>query len=177
MPRPKGSLNKPYDILIPNWQPLTWKPVYDQMIALHIAGRTNVEIAELLDYTQVQVGNILRSKMGKQFIKEVIERIRQHTSSNVNESIEQFKEAAVGNVGHVILDKDGEFKKNAPFKHAEMSMSFLKGIGFLSDGANKTTINHNVLNVVSKEVQDDIRLALKEANELQVKRLTDGSDR
>lgn len=53
-------MEKAPSMLMP-WVPLKWKPAYDIMVALKCAGHSNVEIAVIVEYTAVQVGNILRS--------------------------------------------------------------------------------------------------------------------
>src|SRR3990172_6975361 len=170
MGRPLGSKNKNYDdpILIQSWVPLKWQPVYETKVALHIAGKSNIYIGEALDYTPTQVGNILRSPEALAIKRSYIERVRENTSTEIPEQLEELKRLAVNHLKTLLEDTDKA--KEAPFAMANFSMGFLKGIGTLSDGGAKVT--NNTLIAMSPQAQVDLVKGLMEANE--VKRLHSG---
>lgn len=55
---------------------IKWKPYYDMIVSGHILGRSNKELAAEYDYTEVHIGNILRSDNAQKLIKEASDRIR-----------------------------------------------------------------------------------------------------
>lgn len=176
MPRPLGSKNKDYSIMIPAWKPITWKPVYETMVALSVAGQSNVQIAETLDYTPQQIGNILRSKEAIAVKQKFISTVRQNTEVDIPTRLLQLRDKAIENIAYLIEDKSGEYREAAPFKHAEMSQSFLKGIGVLNDGSSKINVNNNTTNQtlnISDAKADELMKVLAESNE--IRRLNSGN--
>jgi hypothetical protein len=77
--RPKGARRKGGV----RWQPKVWRPIYDQIIALHLAGWSNERIASHVEYNKQQVSNILNTDNAKRIIKEEGERIRKSLNDDV----------------------------------------------------------------------------------------------
>lgn len=154
-------------IMIQPWQPLKWKPAYDLMVAMHISGYSNVEIARQLDYSQVQVGNVLRSDDGKVAIERARREVYKSTSSDISTQIEELKAKSFLRISDALSNE--ELAEKAPLAVAGMGITFLKGIGSLSDGASKNT-NINLSVPVTPGMFADMIDALRESNELDAAR-------
>lgn len=146
------------------WQPVKWKPVYDMMIALHISGVSNVEIGKQLDYTPVQVGNILRSDEGKNYINQIQRSIRSQMSDDIPTRLEQLKQLSYNRISEALSNE--ELAQRSPLAVASTAMSFLKGIGSLNDGGTKIQNNNFTAGIPVQHVTDLIAV-MKESNSLQ----------
>lgn len=154
-------------IMVQPWQPLKWIPVYDRMVVMHCFGISNVEIARQLDYSAVQVGNILRSDEGKTCIKRVRTEYLNQISEDVPTQIEELKAKSFRAISEALSNED--LIEKAPLAAANLGITFLKGIGSLSDGASKNTqVNLNV--PVPPGMFADMISALQESNELDANR-------
>lgn len=154
-------------IMIQPWQPLKWKPAYDLMISMHCYGYSNVEIARQLEYSPVQVGNILRSDEAKTVIKRVRTEYLNQISEDVPTQIEELKAKSFMAISNALSNAD--LAEKAPLAVASMGINFLKGIGSLSDGASKgTQVNLNI--PVPAGQFADMITALQESNALNADR-------
>lgn len=145
-------------LMVQPWEPLKWKPVYEQIVALHMAGYKNVEIAALVDMHPVQIGNILRSNMAKSVIDNLTTKIRRNTASGVTARLEALRETAVRRVEECLTND--ELAEKNPHAMANMGINFLKGIGSLSDGSN--TVKHQL--ALAPEFASSLAAALAESN-------------
>lgn len=73
---------------------IKWKPIYDQIVAGHIIGRSNKELAAEFDFSEVHIGNILRSDNAQILISEASDRIRGAVLSKQEENIDIEMEIA-----------------------------------------------------------------------------------
>jgi hypothetical protein len=116
---------------------IKWKPVYDMIVAGHIIGKSNKELAEVYDYTTVSIVNILRSDRAQQMIAEAHKNIRANVSENINEHMdlnERIRQKALKRVEE-FLDKD-ELATNSPFAYMN-TISKYTGVS----AANVPTVN------------------------------------
>jgi len=102
--RPKGSRNGSHMIM--PWQPLTWLPIYDTMIALHIAGHSYKLIGAQVNYHPIQIGNVIRSNEGQKRIKEYLDASRKLSLASDTKSLSDVKSKAIERVAAVINDDD-----------------------------------------------------------------------
>lgn len=157
MGRPAGSKNNT-SFLMP-WRPLTWKPIYDVMVALHCAGHSNVEIAEHTDYSAVQVGNILRSPEAKKKAAEAANAFTSSATEGIQRDLQALKSKAVERITAVIMND--AIAEAAPFRVMDASMSLLKGLGTLNGDGEKKEVNNTVIisDEVAKKLFDGAALA------------------
>lgn len=107
--RPKGARRKG----VVKWQPKAWRPVYDQIIALHLAGWSNERIAEHVEYNRQQVSNILNTDNAKKIIKEEGDRIRKSLNDDVLGRVSGILAKTMSRTEELM--KDEEKFKEAPF--------------------------------------------------------------
>lgn len=148
MGRPAGSRNGE-SFLMP-WRPLTWKPAYDIMVSLHASGYSNVKIAEMTDYSAVQVGNILRSPEAQRMIAEARTNVTKSIEGDMKSRLSKLQEKALQRVEQVIFDD--ERAAASPVTIMEKSMSLLKGLGLLAGENNPSVVQHNKTLVISESV-------------------------
>jgi hypothetical protein len=100
------------------------------MVALSITGMSNKAIGEYLEYSPVQVGNILRSPEAMKLKGMYIDKVRGASVEGSIKSLDDIKHKAIQRVSDVIMND--ELAKDAPFRVADFSARVLTGIGTLS---------------------------------------------
>lgn len=148
-----------------------WWPVYETMVALHCTGLTSKEISERLNYHDASVRMVFRMPQAKTLIKKFVEALQKRTMEDLPEKILSAKSLAYSRI-HETLSTDA-LQEKSPFAMAQLSISFLKGIGSLESGGVKVETNHNTM-VLDSSQSNELISALKEANE--VRRLHSGGD-
>lgn len=152
--RPKGSKNY---ARIRIWQPVIWHAKYDDVIALHCEGMTNIAIAEKLDYSVVQVSNILNTEEGKRKIQE----LRAIKAAAVEDSMQQRHKALAKTAFErmeSVISSDEIFENN-PFAVFDRSLQYLKATAKEGDlvtpeaEKNPKNVNINVTNTFLVAVQ------------------------
>lgn len=167
------------------WRPLKWKPVYDLMVTLHIQGYTNREIAEIVGYTAVQVGNVLRAPETKAKIDLLTKQLHGRVLENNEDQLSVIKNQAIKHISTVMADETLAIKR--PFETARLSADLLKGLGTFKGGGTDVTINqqNNTQHVhgITGEQIDRLSLALElsaQANKLhgggEPKQLSSGNE-
>lgn len=122
------------------WQPVTWKPEYEMILSLHAQGQTNIAIAELLNYTPMQVSNILTCEHARLRKSDIVKNIRENTMDR----IDRMTDIAVKRVEEVL--NNDELAEASPFQMFDRATAYLKGVNKLSgDGG---TVNNNTNNTV-----------------------------
>ena len=139
-----------------------WKPIYDMIVAGHIMGKKNTELAADYDYTTVTITNILRSDQAQIMIKNAHDTIRANLNVKVEESVDiqtRIRQRALERAEE-FLNND-EAAKNSPFAYMNTIKS-LTGLSAPSVNA-PTSVNVNVQNNnnISKEHFDRLSTALE----------------
>lgn len=151
---------------------LKWKPVYDMIVAGHILGRSNKELAEAFDFTSVHISNILRCDHAQSLIKAAHDRIREvsieQSGDNVSLQVEIQTKA---------LERVRDFVNNDKLAY-ESPFPFLDRIKDLAKGSlvaaplvpatSSVTVNvqqNNQTNQIREESMKRIADALDITNE------------
>lgn len=122
------------------WQPVTWKPEYEIILSLHAQGQTNIAIAELTNYTPMQISNILTCEHARLRKTDIVNNIR----NNTMERIDKMTEIATKRMEEVLNNDDLAIA--SPFAMFDRATAYLKGVNKLaSDGNN---INNSTNNTV-----------------------------
>lgn len=106
------------------------KPIHDYMLLLHMAGRTNVEIGEILGVTETRVSQVLRSD----WAKKRIEHLRENVQANLMGSIDaQLVELAHRSIENIRKTVEAPISYLHPMKKHQdkLGMELLQGVGFL----------------------------------------------
>ena len=117
--RRPGTLNGQGEV---QWEPKTWKPLYDQMVVLAAAGHKNTEIAKILKCHSVSVGLILRSKQGK----EALAKQTKNSVAARQEKIDEIQDLALRRVKDALADD--ELASLVPLKVADRALRVLPSI-------------------------------------------------
>jgi hypothetical protein len=168
------------------FEPLSWKPRYDQMIYRHCLGISNNQIADELKVTAQHVSNVLNCTQGQARIRLMQLHLTTKMESNLGTRLVAVAEKAVSRIESVMHD-DNLFEKS-PFAVVDRGMAVLKGIGRMGAsgevgvpsniaGGPSTIINNNTridkAVILSEEAAKNLSDAIKlsdEVNEIHYKR-------
>lgn len=121
-----------------------WKPVFDMIVAGHIIGKTNKELAEEFDFTPVHIANILKSDQARALISAASNKIRNKVleeSEDVVDIQSRIRLKALQRAED-FLNND-EAARNSPFAY----MNTIKSFTAMSAAAQATpTVNVQVNN-------------------------------
>lgn len=169
--RPPGSKRDPS---LPIKYPIGWKVVYDQMIMYYLQGRTYKEIGELVGYTEIQVGNIVRSPQGQAVLGEISKGIKDFQKEIVLGEAEKSERLRAK-----VLDKMENFVENkgieelSPLHFVDRVIKIantVNGVGgrrveSVTNVQNTQNIQNNTL-VVSSEAVSALTKALEASTRL-----------
>lgn len=147
-------------LAVDKWQPTQWKPEYEMIVSMHVRGKTNIEIAKLTNYSEMQISNILTCEHAKVVKDEIIKSLRQDSK----DIMEKIGKKAIERI-EKLMDND-ELFENSPFGVVDRAMSFLKGVNKLAgDGpvTNNNTQNNTL--VIGDEIAERLVAGLEKANE------------
>lgn len=150
----------------PRWQPKTWHPVYEQVVALAAAGKTNLELAEIFDYTPQQVSNILCTEEAKKVLSNIADNLRTEGTKSVQARLERLTNAALDVSEDILITRKDEFLEAAPFKLLDRSLAILRGVGKMigeDKGVTNNTVNNTM--IISDSHQKQISSGLDKAVE------------
>lgn len=149
--RPKGVRNG--EGTKSPWSPKKWKPLYDTVVALHVAGFKNVTIARDLQITTAAVGLILNSPEGQAKVMSLNLKKDKILSDKLTEKI-----SAIQNNALKIVDKilsDDALVEAAPLKMFDRALRTLGSTGIVKQepvvtqaSSPASTVN-NTLNLVA----------------------------
>lgn len=159
--RPVGSRNA----FLSPWQPLVWEPIYEQMVALSLAGMSYQMIGNRLGYSGQQVGNVIRSPEAQSIKAAYLRNIR---DSSV-ESVTDLREIATKRVADLLRNDD--LAEGSPFRMFEAAAKLLTGIGQLRGADNSNTVNNTLM--LSPEGENKLIAAIQKSDEARL--LNDGS--
>lgn len=111
------------------WEPKTWLPIYEAIVALSCTGLDNESVGKRFGYGKQQVSNILNTEQAKKLIKLINDRLRDKNVATLGDRMERMQEKAMGHIEYT-LDRPSEDFKN-PFTIFDRSLQFLKSSGKL----------------------------------------------
>lgn len=165
------------------WRPKKWKPIYDQIVLLSVAGRSNKEIAEIVGVTPVHVGNVLRSPQASLIRGDILRKMQDKAIESVPEIIVKTTPMAAKRI-RALIESDELFEK-APFAVADRAFKLLQTTGHLNSEASKAPVHEKTF-IVSEEVAarlmegmrraDDARKELPPAQDVDFEVLKTGTD-
>lgn len=159
------------------WEPKKWKPLYQAMVLLHAAGRSNVEIAERLEVTPQQVSNVLCSQQGKKHIERANEKLEEHTVEQISGTLRQIATKTANLT--LALFEDDELVAKSPFALIDRGLRIMEGSGHLKKGSTGEsppggTFNQYNFGMLPPALIESLTSALEKADE--VKKLHNGRD-
>lgn len=149
-----------------------WKPKYDMIVAGHIMGKSNKELAIDFDVTPVTICNILRADQAQILIKQAHDAMRAKAIEQPVESMD-----IVARIKQKALEKAEKFlemdalAENSPFQFIDRTMK-LAGIGRESSSSPapvNVTVNNqnnNAAVVENKEIRTESLQRIAKALEI-----------
>jgi hypothetical protein len=150
---------------VAKWVPKTWLPMYEEMVALSCAGRSNKTIAEQFDYTEQHISTILNCPKAKMVRREMLEFLRKSVESRMEERVRDLQDVALKRLTEV-LTNDSLFSAS-PFAVVDRGLKVLQGTGVLRTEAVAGSGGIHAKNAIfiGSEAADTIREGLKAADE------------
>lgn len=108
-----------------------WTPTHDAVVMLHVALKSNKEIAVMVDLSVQRVGQILNDPIGKRLVAEHQQELRKKLSEDVTDGLASLCVRAV-EILRETLEIDGLTHGSDFKKHQDnLAMQLLKGKGHL----------------------------------------------
>lgn len=148
-----------------------WKPTYDMIVAGHIMGKSNKELATEFDFTPVHIANILRSDHAQTLIAEASTRIREAVKDKAENTVELQEE-----IKNLALKRQKEFLendelvKNSPFHFVDRAIRIASPAPVVTPSPNVSVQvqnnNNNSATINGKEVRTESLNRIAEALEI-----------
>lgn len=133
-PKKRGRLNK--------WVPKKWKADYDRVVAYHVMGKSNTEIAQIIGFTPVHISNILHFPRALELKEKLESKLREKMETTIPQDLEYIAKKTTERLRKV-LDNDELFDKS-PFAVIDRGMDVLKGLNHLKGGGNGSPGTMNI---------------------------------
>ena len=146
-----------------------WKPVYDEVILLHVAGYKNIEIADLVNLTPVRVSQIITSPKAQKAVGQLQTRQFKRIRQNIESKLELLGEEAIENIGQTV---QADFDPGSSEKKHQDDVSF-DVLALLGYTKKKETGDRGGIRL-SPEASDRIASAIEESD--QVKRMWEAAE-
>jgi hypothetical protein len=104
--RPPGSRRKG----LKKWEPVTWKPIYEQFVAMNVAGKSNIEIAGFFNYTPQQVSNILTCDKAIEIKAGIIQRIRNKIGDTLDDRVAGIVDKTISRTTDLLSNEEAFIK-------------------------------------------------------------------
>lgn len=141
------------------WSPVTWKPIYESIVALSAAGKSNIALGEMFDYTPQHICNILKTPEAGRIFTKISETMRVNTMQTLPKRLERLTLASVEIAEDILITRREEFLAETPFKLLDRSLTVLRGVGKLNGDVPHTEINNTtffVSNTHQKQLNDGL---------------------
>lgn len=136
----------------------TWKPHYEELVALYYSGRSIHYISEQSGLDSRTIKRIIRSKQGIAIKNRIIQEVNKRSAGEVPKRIQDCVNGAVEVLEHAFIKRRAEFIERAPLAMLEKSFKLLQGTGHLKS-PTENVVNTNIS--LSAEVQNQIVKAME----------------
>lgn len=149
------------------WEAKHWRPEYERAVAYSALGKSNIEIAKILNYTVVHVSNILNLPLAKELKDKIIARMRERTLEDIPTILQKVAHKTAERLLKVVEDDD-LFTKS-PFAVIDRGLDVMKGIGHMKGGGNGAPVTNNqqnnFFNGIPPQLLDQLSLGMSAADE------------
>jgi hypothetical protein len=128
------------------WKPKRWKAIYDRVVAFHVMGKKNTEIAATLSMTPEHVSTILNLPHAIELRLKMEAALREKMQENIPDMLEYVARKTASRLKQV-LDDDELFAK-APLAIIDRGLDVMKGLNHLKGGGNGAPGSMNIQNAV-----------------------------
>ena len=164
--RPKGPASGGSRALAPI---KNWKPWHEEVVGLHIMRWSNEAIAEKIGKTKQHVSNVLTDPKAQAVIRATAARFRVQLADDIDEKLLDLSVHAVERIKETIEFPDFPPGTDAKKHQDSISMSLLKGTGFLGTQVTESAPIQPLDNGLIKAFTDALAKST-EAASLQAKR-------
>jgi hypothetical protein len=125
------------------WKPKRWKAIYDRVVAFHVMGKKNTEIAATLSMTPEHVSTILNLPHAIELRLRMEAALREKMEENIPDILEYVSRRTALRLKQV-LDDDDIFMK-APLAIIDRGLEVMKGMSHLKGGGNGAPVGGTVV--------------------------------
>ena len=146
-----------------------WKPAHDQVVAYHVMGYNNKQIASLTGYSYDHVSDLLNDPRARKAITEAQKRMRGEMMSGIGDRMIGLAEVGVRGLARTV---NAEFEPGTRAKAHQDSVTFglLDRIGY---GKKTEVTTHKGSIQLSAESEERLVGALEKANKVNEIELVD----
>lgn len=108
---------------------VTWKPIHEQVVMLHLAGYINTEIAEITGYTPTRVAALLLDPRARELIEEGRKAVVEKLLDNIDGRLVQLATRSLDNLEKTV-NADIAVKHRAKVHQDKVGMKLLEMIGY-----------------------------------------------
>lgn len=134
------------------WNPKSWKPEYELIVAASATGMSNVTLAEKFGFTKEHISNILNCEEAKKIQAQILGRLRQQSLEDVPTQLARARVLAAKRVLNVL--ENDTLATNSPMAIFDRSLQTLR---FTQPGGDPESIPGSVVNntVINNNVQQN----------------------
>jgi len=111
------------------WQPKTWQPEYETIVALSATGMANTELAVKFGYTKEHISNILSTDEARAIKKLMVSNLRDKANESIASRLERIAEKTVDRLEQLLTEED-RFDKS-PLSILDRGLDVLRSQGHL----------------------------------------------
>lgn len=138
-----------------------WKPHHEMILSLHLQGKSNGEIAKIVDMSETSVSTTISSEQGQRIIRAANRRIRRAWEEDLEGKIRLMKKTALERIEDT-LNSDFALGSDAKHHQDKIAMDYLKSTKTLAfDETNDPGLAN-----AGAEVIKMLAEALEKANEV-----------
>ena len=138
--RPKKSELTSRRASIQKWQPKTWKPIHEEIVALHCAGAPHAMIAAKLNKSIQYVSRICNTPQAAIIIKHALAQMVEQHKEFQEERFSHMAARAMERISDVL--EDDQLAKDEPFAVVDKAFKLLTQTGVI--GAKKEEGNTHI---------------------------------
>jgi len=134
-----------------------WSPKQDVVVGLHLAGKSNSDIAEATGFTVVRVSQIINDPTGQRLIQDGQKRLRLKMHENIGDRVLEMADKGSKKLMETI---EADFNPGTDAKKHQDNkvIDILKGTGFLSpvftdDSRDTSAVTNNVAKMLTEAIQ------------------------
>ncbi len=148
-----------------HWEPVEWRPHYEQIVLEICAGTSQVEIARKYGLTKVHVCNINRTRQAAEIKARVLAEIQSGSKLTIEARLKAASEKSIERI-EAMLDND-ELFADKPLAVSDRAFRMLEGMNKLkaSGGTNIQNNTNNIVNVPLESIERFSK-ALESANQV-----------
>jgi len=156
---------------IQKWQPKTWKPIHEEIVALHCAGAPHAMIAAKLNKSIQYVSRICNTPQAAIIIKHALAQMVSQHKDLQEERFSQMAARAMQRISDVL--EDDQLARDEPFAVVDKAFKLLSTTGVIGpkkeDGATHIHAKNVTVNNLKQTAIVELKDGLAKATEVREK--------